>query len=406
MRKTQILASVALLCLLFGSAAAQTAQDNALSFANVTVSPNPVAAGGNMTVRFQLYNSYNDWVYNLNVRPSGSYPILNVSPGSSYHTGILNPGLNPGYLNYTFQIPATTPSGTYTVYFNTTYYVLGAAGVYIGTSDMPLSFRVQNRPVIRLVLTSPQPAALYQGYNQTIQLAVQNTGYGTARNVSVSIGALPGTSLLGSVDNFFISNLTRGQTVDEPLLVSASNASSAGISAQVSYYSSDYTDSFSGSQVLGLSLAPAAQFTISSSGGAIAPGSTDVPVRFVITNTGTSEANQAQFSLESSYPITPVASTAYVASLPVGGSANVTFLVSADSQGVPGNYPVTVYEQWKQPNGSVNQQFSASNNYFVGVGSQGGSTVLIAAIVIVIVVGGVAVYRYRMRARGAKKPKK
>ncbi len=378
----------------FAGTAAAGLENGALTFANVSVSPNPVIAGENATIRFQLYNSYDYWVYNVNLQPTGGYPLLNVSPLSARSLGTVNPGFNGNYLDYTLFIPATTPSGVYALTFTATYYALASLGVDVATSSMPLSLYVQNKPAIAVVASSAQPAALYSGYNQTVQLAIENTGYGTARNVSVAISAEPGLSILSSVKTFPISNLTRGSAVSEPILVSAANAGSATLDATITYYSSTLSQRFSSTQRINLSVAPAAQFSISTDGSAKAePGATDVPVRFVITNTGTSEAEQVQLSLQSSYPITPVASTAYIADLPAGASANTTFLVSIDSQGVPGNYPITVYEQWKQPNGAVNQQFSGSNNYFITVyGSSSGGVLLYAAAAAVIVAAAVVIY--------------
>ncbi|MGA3021025.1 MAG: hypothetical protein ABSD68_03700, partial [Candidatus Micrarchaeales archaeon] len=72
MRKVQIPVFIALLYLLFSAAAAVSVLDSALSFANVSVSPNPVVAGSNVTIRFQLYNSYDFWLYGMNLQPSGS----------------------------------------------------------------------------------------------------------------------------------------------------------------------------------------------------------------------------------------------------------------------------------------------------------------------------------------------
>lgn len=390
--------------MLSGLVSAQSAWDNALSFANVTVSPNPVIAGGIATIRFQIYNSYGYWLYNVNMQPSGSYPLLNVSPSNSYVIGQLDPGLNPGYFNYTLSIPNSTPAGVYRLTFDVTYYALGSAGTVIATSSMPVSFYVQNKPVIKIEVSNPQPAALYSGYNQTAELLIENTGYGTARNVSVTVSGDQGISLLSSVTTFFVSNLTQGSSVTEPILMAAENVGHTGILATISYYSSNLKQRFSSVQDLNLSVAPAAQFSIASQGPSIGPGATDVPVRFMITNTGTSDAKQVQLSLETSYPVTPVASTAYISDLPTGASTNVTFLVDADSQGVPGNYPVTVFEQWKQPNGAVNQQFSGSNNYYVSVGNQGSSTLLVAVIVIIIIAAGALGYRY-MTGKKAK-PKK
>jgi hypothetical protein len=400
MCRQALLALAAFLAIAVMTVAGQTT--GALSLTNVSVSPNPVMAGGNATIRFQIYNSYNFWLFNVNLQPTGSYPLINVSPLSSYHLGQIGQGSNPGYFNYTISIPKTTPSGVYTLTFTATYYALTSQGVAVSTSSMPLSFYVQNKPTIKLVALSPQPASLYAGHNQTIEIGIENAGYGTARNVSVSVSAGPGASILSSVTGFFVSNLTQGQVVEEPVLVSAQSTSSAGLLANVTYYSSDLRQRFHSAQNLSLSVAPAAQFNVTGESSGIVPGSTDVPLTFTVRNIGTMTAQELQLSLQSTYPLTPVASTYYVASLTPGASTNVTFLVSADSQGVPSDYPVTIYEQWKQPNGATNQQFSGSNNYFVVVNPTSGVSVadMVAAVVIIAIVGFIVI-----RKRKAKRVK-
>ena len=185
MKTKSFLLAFAALAILSGMVGAQ--YDNALSMVNLSVSPNPVVAGGNATIRFQLYNAYGEWFYGTNLQPSGSYPLLNVSPLSSYTVGQLNPGLNQKYYNYTIKIPDTTPSGVYTITFTSKYFVYAATGTQIASSPMPVSFYVDNKPAIKVVVSNPQPAALYSGYNQTVNLLIENTGYGTARNVSVAI---------------------------------------------------------------------------------------------------------------------------------------------------------------------------------------------------------------------------
>ena len=113
-------------------------------------------------------------------------------------------------------------------------------------------------------------------------------------------------------------------------------------------------------------------------------------------------ATQVQLSLQTTYPITPVASTYYIQTIAPGATFNASFVVSADSQGVPGNYPVTLFEQWKQGNAGINQQFSGSNNYFIAVGSsQGSSTLIIAAAAVVVI----ALIALRLRSQAKKKEK-
>ncbi len=400
--KTCLIASVLMLSLLMVAVHATSELDNALSLANVSVSPNPVVAGANVTIRFQIYNSYGSWVNNINLQASGSYPIINVSPGSSRTVGQINPGLNPQYYNYTFAIPATTPAGVYKVYFNTSYYALGSEEV-ISVASMPVSFYVENKPQIKVVTSSPQPASLYSGYNQTLQLQIENTGYGNAKNVTVTVSGEQGVNILSSVTTFFISNLTQGSSVDEPLLVAAKGVGKADILANMTYYSSDLNQRFSTEQTLNLSIAQAARFNVTSGSTDLSPGATDVPVVFQVTNTGSSDANEVQLSLQTSYPATPVASTAYINNLQPGQSTNVTFLVDIDTDGVAGNYPVMLYEQWEQPNGALNQQFSGSNNYFVTVySSTYGTSVLEAAVAVVVIVALIIF----LRRRSSKKTKK
>jgi hypothetical protein len=385
---------------------AQSVYDNALSLSNVTVSPNSVVAGGSVTMRFQLYNSYDGWIYNTNLEPSGSYPILNASPLNNYVVGQMVSGTNPKYYNYTFTIPNTISSGVYTINFVATYFVYGPTGTVIGSSSLPVSFFVQNKPEIKVVASNPQPATLYAGHNQTLALLIQNTGYGTARNVSMSVTGEQGASILSSVTSFFVSNLTQGSTVSEPLLVSAQSINHPYLLANVTYYSSTFRQRFSSVQRINLSVAPSAQFAISLIGSNLKIGAADVPVYFKVTNTGTTNASELQLSLETSYPITPVASTAYVSDLPPGESANLTFLVDVDSSGVPGNYPVTLDEQWRQPNGAVDQQFSGSNNYYAAVYTSAPGSALIEYAIVAVVIIVAAVLILRRRAKSGGKPAK
>ena len=407
MKIQAVFLALAFMALVSGVASAQYA--NSVSLTNVSVLPNQVISGGNVTIRFQLYNTYNYWLYGTTLQPTGSYPLLNVSPLDSNTIGMLNPGLNPKYYNYTIEIPNTTPSGTYTITFTATYMLYTTQETEVASSSMPVSFYINGNPAITVQASNPQPSTLYTGYNQSLSLAIQNTGYGTARNVSVTVSGSRGLSILSSVRSFFISNLTRGSEQVEPILISANGTDNVYLIVNTTYYSARLNRRFSNTQRINISVAPSAQFAIDSEGQSPGIGMTDVPVNFRITNTGTSPAEELQLNLETPYPITPIASSAYVNELEPGASTNVTFFVSIDTAGVPGNYPVTLYEQWKQPSGSINQQFTGSDNYFVAVGETSSAvsayeTYAIAIIVVLIII--VSIYRRRARGRDRKNAKK
>ncbi len=400
METKQVFLAFIALAMVAGMVSAATNYDDSLSMANVIVSPNPVLAGGNVTMHFRFYDAYNVWLYGTTLQPSGTYPLLNASPLNESIIGTVNPGLNMVNYTYAFPIPSTTPSGTYTITFTAKYFVYAGTGALIATSSMPITFYVQNNPSIRLITSSTSPATLYTGHNQTVTLLIENIGYGTARNVSVAVGPGQGLNLLSSVTTFFVSNLTQGSNKSESLLVGAQSLNSTYLIADTTYYSSKFQRRFSSLQRINLSVAPSAQFSIASIGNGAAVGTTDVPVNFRITNTGTSDASELQFTFETTYPITPVSSTAYVDNLQPGASANLTFLVNVDTAGVPGRYPVTLYEQWRQPNGAADQQFTGSNNYFVPVISTGlgASGLAIDAAAILVVIAAAAIF-YRKRVQ-------
>lgn len=407
MKTNQVFMVLVALATLVGVAGAQF--DGALSMVNVTVSPSPVIAGGNVTINFRLYDAYSIYLFGTTLQPSAPYPLFNQTPLSGKILGQVNPGVDPTNYSYTFPIPSTLQSGTYTITFNASYFVYGGAGTELATSKMPVTFFVQNNPAIKVTAatSASQPATLSTGHNQSIILSIQNIGYGTARNVSVSVAAGDGLNLLSPVTTFFISNMTQGTTITEPLLVGAQSLNNTYLVANMSFYSSRFQQRFKNTQKINLTVAPSAQFTVVQNGPGPSIGATDVPVSFKVTNTGSSAASQIQFTLETTYPITPVAGTAYVNNLQAGQSTNMTFLVDVDTAGVSGSYPVTLYEQWKQPNGAVNQQFSGSSNYFVPVVGSGTSGLIIdAAAVVIIVIVAVVIYKRRAQDQTKKGRKK
>ncbi|MGC9037094.1 MAG: hypothetical protein ACP5GD_00280 [Candidatus Micrarchaeia archaeon] len=504
------------LALLLGFASAQI--NGALSIANLAVTPNPAIAGSNITIIFQLYNSYDNSLKNINMHLEGTYPLLNFSPSGTYEISSVGQGLSEIY-TYTLHIPKTAQEGTYTlnlvatyetaspiiggseeigssimpitifiynfpnitinaamqaipgseaqagitisnvgygnarnvhlILLNSTYFTpLGAKSFSLGTvppsatlqqvaqyyvsrnitsGEHRLAFLVNyttdtnqtisrlvyayvevkiNKPAIKVNVASAQPQTLSPGYNQTVMLSIQNTGTGIARNITISLYPGNGTVLLSSIRNYFISSLEPSAVQQIPVLVGANGgAGKAEIIANVTYYSANYDESFASRQLLNLTLFPIAQFTIIGEKSALYPGATDVPVTLEVENTGNEEADNIQFSMQSVYPISPIASTYYLAKLMPGQIANITFLASADSQGEPGSYPITVFAEWKQPNGAINQEYTGTINYFATVsatasnGSLYDGLVIIAIVVIVLAYAALKAHSKARRKR-------
>ena len=503
---------------LFGTAGAQ---QNALSIANLAVYPQPVVAGGNVTIAFQLFNSYTNELTNVNLELVGSYPLLNSSPAGTQIIADVPEGLYGGtaLLVYKLHIPRDVNSGTYSIDVVATYQtVSGSNAQESATSTMPISFYIRGLPALQLTANpvtgilpgaqsavvmdvlnagtdnatntsitllnsrnfsvigesafnlgtiSPQktsyastillanstlmsgtarlpvivsydtqygandiyremipvsvslgnpsidigidaasPASLYPGTNQTIILSLQNVGSGTAKNVTISVPDNRNITAGNSASRIFVGTIAAGSSATASMFITASksdNMSRYSLPILISYQNANYNASFSKTVQVPITLSAIAQFNVTRQGTNLTIGGTYVPVTLSVKNTGNEVAQSIVFSLQTIYPISQVNPNAYVASLAPGQSANMTFYVNVDSQANPGQYPISLYEQWSQPTGSNSQQYSGSQDYYVVVGGRSGSGSLqtIAAIAIVAVA---AVAYYKLKVKGARKP--
>ncbi len=500
----------------------------ALSLVNVGIYPQPITSGSNVTITFQLYNSYSNDLNNVNLQLTAQNPLINVSPTYTFLINAIGTGLFGGIgynsFKYTFHVPSTTPSGEYTIDVLATYettqtegtsstsapaesvmpisfYVYGMPNIGISASPAqivpgqdfeltsivenggsgpsqnvnitihnstyftpvgPMTFDLGNiqaggmsqfsamllasqyirngtypinatimytaqsgaiieknesimlnvvveRPNIVVTLENALPQNLYPGGNQTLQIAIQNTGMGLARNVSVSFYNTSAIGL-GSVSSFYISELPAGSAQTEQIFVSAHkglNQSTYSLPVAIKYVSANYQNSTINLAYMPITLQSSAAFNVTAEYGTLTPGATYVPLTFTVKNTGNEQAQQVSFSLQTVYPITPVTPNAYIGSIAPGQQANVTFYVSIDQQSKGGSYPVTLYEQWTQPNGSANQAFSSSENYFAMVekGTGQGSTDAVEAIVIIVVIAAIWIFARSRKKAGTKQKK-
>jgi hypothetical protein len=487
----------------------------ALSISNLVITPNPVTAGSNVEISFQLYNSYQYSLNNVNLYLEGSYPLLNYSPQTIGQISSIGEGLYGGinsYISYNFTIPKDIPSGVYTLDLYATYqttqvtntgtlsyaqpvtaysvipialHVVGAPSISASASvssainpgepftltlnlqnngygnarnisvsisntsyfkplgsstfeigflpigqsvqipitmlarynisnatySVPISIKYYSttgkiytsnssiqiissilQPNISVSLVGAMPPVLYSGYNQTLEFSISNIGNGIARNITISVYPSSQINLLGSVHTFKIGEMPPGSSINEEVFVSSNmtNMPSGNLIINVSYYSSNYKKSFSKSYNETLYFMPSAQFEIVGVSGRLYPGATDVPITYTILNNGNEPATQVEVSFQGIYPITPIDGNAYVAKIMPGQEANVTFMVNVDTSGVPGNYPVTLFETWKQPNGTPNQLYTGSNNYYAEVLKGTDNNMVFWEIITVVVVVAIA----------------
>ncbi len=197
MKYRYALAAVMLLSLvqLFGSV---NAQANALSIANLDVTPQPVIAGSNITISFQLYNAYTAELTNVNLELEGSYPLLNYSPAGTQLITNIPTGIYGGttLITYSLHIPKDVKSGTYSLTLVAEYQTeSGSSTEETATSTMPISFYIRGSP--NLKLTANPSSGISPGAQSTVALDVLNVGTGNATNASVTVLNSKNFSVLG-----------------------------------------------------------------------------------------------------------------------------------------------------------------------------------------------------------------
>ncbi len=524
-----VLIAVSMLGYLGIASAAVTSNANgALSIMNLKISPTPVVSGGNVTLSFNLYNSYTSSLDNVDLGLVSSNPIINVSPAYSYVTQAIGQGMYNGFINpfvFKLHVPSTLPQGLYVINvtatyqtsqsgedvagssimpifiyvygnpnigvniapetnvvpgqpfnaelslvnygtgmaYNTTAYISNSSFVPVGQGrvifgnvgegesgsaqislealqnitsgtnlvnltlkyqtgtnqnitkavSVPMSI-VLNRPRIAVSVLSANPTQLYAGSNQSITMMVQNIGTGIAKNVTVHLIGSNSLFPSSSATSFFIGALGPGNTTTEVFTVDANSGGVTNSSFPIytSYYSSNYMDKYNSTLELPINVAPTSVFQIEAvkSNGTV--GGTYQPITFTVKNTGNEDAEQISFTLQTIYPITPADSTYYIDNMSPGQTRNVTFYINTAQNGAAGEYSATVYEQWRQPNGNSDQQYSGSSPYYIPVsatakknsGSLGDIVELI--IVVAVVVFGYRFYTKRMKQKKGKEVQK
>lgn len=296
----------------------------------------------------------------------------------------------------------------------------GTISNFAGTVNVPINIPL-GKPELMASIISAQPQQIYAGGNQTITVQIQNIGNGMAKNITAYFNNSNDINVEGSASQFYIGSLAPGASVEENVFITANNNptyNDSYIPAVLSYYSANFANKTNTTVHMRINVGKSSVFQIMNVTDALYPGNSYGAIIISIKNTGNQEAKQISFALQSIYPISPIAGDAYVNDLQPGQSTNITFYVSADQNGNSGQYPITIYEQWKQNNGAPNQVFYGSNNYYATIYSNAGAAAsanpsssgsegTIAAIIIVAVIALIAVFAYRrMQKRKAVKPEK
>ncbi|BCS90893.1 MAG: hypothetical protein ARM1_0350 [Candidatus Micrarchaeota archaeon] len=161
----------------------------ALQITNLVVQPQPVYAGENVTISFNLYNSYEEAVYNVILQAESQNPLLNVSPTFTNYLSAVGPGqyggLSVDRFFFNIHVPSNIQSGLYEINFIATYYyeLPNGQGYQVGQSEIPIYIYIYSNPKLSI---SASAQSLNLGSINQLELNVQNTG-GPAYNLTLQI---------------------------------------------------------------------------------------------------------------------------------------------------------------------------------------------------------------------------
>ncbi len=368
---------------------------NGAPYLSIASTPSVISPQSQFSMGLSIVNTGYGNAYNLTLEFENTTKFK-VDGAKDLSLGTL-PQSTPVSASENYEASSNLTNGTYSIPIIAKY--KSSTGEWHNQTLYANVSVVVDNPNLVVSLTGGSPQSFYQGYNQSLQFTVENIGNGEAKNISIYLNG-NGINFLSSLNPFFIGSISPGDEVSKSVLISANSTYNGTIYANMAYYASNYGQRFDKTQYLKLNLAPAAQFTVSAGSYSLNPGSTNKYISIKITNMGTVEARGIQLDMQSIYPITPIQSSYYIPSLLPGQSTNATFMVSVDQQGVSGTYPITLFEQWKQPNGAINQLYSGSSSYYVVVGANNGNYDGYAIIVVIIIIAAAVV---RIRRKGAKK---
>jgi hypothetical protein len=357
-------------------------------------------------VNIDLTNTGTAPIYNISISLNNS-KYFEILGAQRFSIGVLQAGQSIE-LPTSIMPALNITNGTYSLYAYSNY-TTEQGNVTNTVLESPISIII-NKPNIIVSTMTGMPPSLYPGTNQTLNLLIQNIGTGDAKNVSITFSSTNAINL-GSTSKFFIADIPAGGSISAELFINANKndyLTAYKIPEHISYLSANYKNKINVNTSLNISVSPGAVLNITNEYSNLSAGSSYEPITLKIKNIGNEPAQQIALALQSIYPITPIDSNQYLANLNPGESINVTFYVSVDTSGNPGNYPISLYAQWSQPNGNTKEEYYSTINYYVVVegaanySSNNNISLIIYVLVLALIVIAIY-YLYKKRIRRTKK---
>lgn len=360
--------------LMVGAASAQTVLSNAatdaLSVTHLNVGPQPVYPGQNVTITFQLYNSYGA-LTNVNLGLQGTYPLLNYSPSSTQLISSIGQGIYGGagsYFTYTVHIPRFTAAGSYTLDLVATYEasetVSGSTEDIASESVMPITIYVSGKP--NIVLNANPTGPIVPGLADKVAITGLNVGTDMARNVSFTVLDNPNFTVVGT-DHINLGGISEGSFASGDIVLQANSTLLGGAHyiPVVLTYASIYGANTSARLDVPISVVinqPNIVLSVSSAQPQFLYAGNNQTLAVSIQNIGTGEAKNVTIGFGST-PYIGVGSSSssfFLGSLGAGSSTTEDVFITANKNANGTSYALPALIAYK--NANYQQTFNATQN--------------------------------------------
>ncbi len=325
-------------------------------------------AGDEITYTLPLKNNSSYYARNIVVSPvfDDSAPISVEAMNLSQTLESLQPKESKS-VKFTFKISYGATTKTHPIKFNLQYY--NASGDYFSDTETGYLKTLEGHKLPRLDLkeVSTNPSPVLPGKDFKLNLALENNGALSAKNVTVTLLGLKndGASIIGNTNQKKQLSINSGSSAAFSFNLFASPKIEAGANSlklKVAY--SDNTGSVYSDEIeFFYNVVSENSHTIVEMKNIVSPGSTLLPgdsasVSFDVANTGSADARNIKVTVSSDKELIPrTQNTILIPLLKKGESKKVQFQLYVSDEATTKNYAVSLNVEYDAPvDGTVTKQ--------------------------------------------------
>ncbi|PYG88702.1 hypothetical protein LY28_01056 [Ruminiclostridium sufflavum DSM 19573] len=325
-------------------------------------------AGAEITYTLPLKNTSLYYARNIVVSPvlDDSAPITVEAMNPSHTLESLQPNESKN-VKFTFKISYGATPKTYPIKFNLQYY--NASGDYFSNTETGYLKTLEGSrlPKLDLKTVSTNPSPVLPGKNFKLDVALENNGAISAKNVTVTLLGLKndGASIIGNTNKKTQTAIYSGtSSVFSFNLFASSKIETGANSLKVKVDYSDSTGSlYSDEMEFFYNVVSEDSHTIVEMKSIVSPENVlspgdSAPVSFDIANTGSADAHNIKVTISADKELIPrTQNTIIIPTLKKGESKNVQFQLYVSDEAVTKNYAVSLNVEYDAPvDGTVTKQ--------------------------------------------------